>query len=73
MLWWELIKSFFPSVLVTVVILSAVVPTLLAQSFFRPMTGGAADVSAVEAQEGRDVPIPHPQPSSAAPEGPSAA
>ena len=46
------------TVLVTVVILSAVVPTLIAQSFFRPAVAPTAEASAVTAEEERLVPVP---------------
>ena len=44
------------TVLVTVVILSAVVPTLIAQSFFRPAVEPAAEASTVAAPEELAVP-----------------
>jgi Kef-type K+ transport system membrane component KefB len=46
------------TVLVTVVILSAVVPTLIAQSFFRPAVEPTAAASAATAEEARPVPVP---------------
>jgi Kef-type K+ transport system membrane component KefB len=46
------------TVLVTVVILSAVVPTLIAQSFFRPAVAPSVQASAAAAQEGLPVTVP---------------
>jgi hypothetical protein len=46
------------TVLVTVVILSAVVPTLIAQSFFRPAVTPSAEASAAAPEEGLPVPVP---------------
>ena len=46
------------TVLVTVVILSAVVPTLIAQSFFRPAVEPTAEASAATAEEELPVPVP---------------
>jgi Kef-type K+ transport system membrane component KefB len=47
------------TVLVTVVILSAVVPTLIAQSFFRPAVAPTAEASAATAK--KELPVPAPQ------------
>jgi Kef-type K+ transport system membrane component KefB len=50
------------TILVTVVILSAVVPTLIATSFFQPRSVGVRDAEDIGAAEEIDaVPVPHPQ------------
>ena len=52
------------TILVTTVILSAVVPTLIATTFFEPHIRGLAEQAEVEAAEEIDAgPLPHPRPS----------
>jgi Kef-type K+ transport system membrane component KefB len=48
------------TILVTVVILSAVVPTLIAQTFFRPAVPFRAEAPAVEEYGERETSLPHP-------------
>ncbi|HZS92781.1 MAG TPA: cation:proton antiporter [Chloroflexota bacterium] len=50
------------TILVTVVILSAVVPTLIAQGFFRPEVVSAAEAEEIDAQGELDGLIPYPHP-----------
>ena len=49
------------TILVTVVILSAVVPTLIAQGFFRPEVVSAAEAAEIDTQGELDGLIPYPQ------------
>ena len=53
------------TILVTVVILSAVVPTLIAQTFFRPAVPSYEEAQVMEEQGELDGPLPHPHPAGA--------
>jgi Kef-type K+ transport system membrane component KefB len=61
----KLISQSQYTILVTVVILSAVVPTVIAQSFFRPVALSQEEMELVEALGESDAPMPRPHPAPA--------